>query len=250
MPARITYVGHATVLIELDGVRLLTDPVLRERFLLVSRASAPPAPGTAEEIDAALISHMHADHLDPPSLRELGHATRLIVPPGASKMLERRGFSASTELEPGMSVGVGPVTVTATPAVHDARRWKFGPSREAVGFLVEGPSACVYFAGDTDLHDEMEELRGRVDVALLPIGGWGPRIGEGHLDPQRAAEAAATIAPRIVVPIHWGTFLRADLHRRQPEILTKYPQQLAEAMAGVAPGIELQVLEPGASLSL
>ena len=179
----ITYVGHATVLIELDGVRLLTDPVLRERFLLLSRASAPPAAGTADEIDAALISHMHADHLDPPSLRELGHATRLSSRRGVSKMLERRGLSASTELEPGMSVGIGPVTVTATRAVHDARRWKVGPARTAVGYLVESPTACVYFAGDTDLFDEMEELRGKVDVALLPIGGWGPTIGDGHLDP-------------------------------------------------------------------
>jgi L-ascorbate metabolism protein UlaG (beta-lactamase superfamily) len=95
----------------------------------------------------------------------------------------------------------------------------------------------------------MEELAG-VDVALLPIAGWGTRLGWGHLDPERAAEAAAIIRPRIVIPIHWGTFVSQKLVRSRPEVISEPPRQLAEQLAEKAPGIELHALEPGESLAL
>ena len=246
---RITFVGHATVLLELGGVRLLTDPLLRDRFLVVRRHSQPPDPETGERIDAALISHMHADHLDFPSLKSVDTA-QLIVPAGTGRAFERRGFAAPTELAPGERASVGAVEVEATQAIHDGRRYKAGRRVEAVGYLVRSPRTTVYFAGDTDLYDAMEEFPDRVDVALLPIGGWGPRVGKGHLNPKRAAQAAAMIAPRIVVPIHWGTFLRADLGHRADELLRAYPRELAAEIARRAPGVELQVLEPGESLEV
>lgn len=247
---RITFVGHATTLIEIGGVRLLTDPLLRDRFLFIRRQAKAPHPQTSEDIDAALISHLHADHLDYPSLRQLSEGTSLIAPHGGARTLERHGFSAVSELRPGESSAVGGVEVTATRAIHDGRRWKFGPRFESVGYLLRAPEVSVYFAGDTDLFDEMEELAGKVDVALLPIGGWGPKVGDGHLNPARAAEAAAMIKPRIVIPIHWGTFLRGDLARRAPELLHQYPKDLAAELAKRAPGVDLQVLEPGAALAL
>ncbi|MFL5870903.1 MAG: MBL fold metallo-hydrolase, partial [Solirubrobacterales bacterium] len=199
MAGRITYVGHATTLLELPGVRLMTDPLLRERFMHVPRHTAVPDRGVARDIDAILISHAHADHLDPPSLRVIGRETPLIVPKGTSSLLRRRGFGRLTELAPGDSTTVGGVTVTATQAVHDGRRWKFGGHRHALGYVIEAPGARIYFAGDTDLFDEMADLSG-IDVALLPVAGWGSRLGWGHLDPERAAEAASVIRPRIVVP--------------------------------------------------
>ena len=249
MAERITFVGHSTLLVELAGVRLLTDPLLRERFMHIQRHPEVPEPSIAEGIDAVLISHLHADHLDPPSLRMIGREVQLVVPEGGGRTLRRRGFGTLTELAPGASTTIGQIEVTATTAVHDARRYKFGRHIPALGYLIEASGLRIYFAGDTDLFDEMEDLAG-VDVALLPVGGWGPRIGPGHLDPERAAEAAALIRPRVVIPIHWGTFLSQRLLRRRPEIAVEPPREFAELLAERAPDVELQVLEPGASLEL
>jgi L-ascorbate metabolism protein UlaG (beta-lactamase superfamily) len=247
LAGRITYVGHATILIELGGLRLITDPLLRERFMHIPRHREVPESSVAHDIDAVLISHLHADHLDPPSLRMIGTEVGLIVPDGGGPTVRRRGFRGVTELAPGASTTVGALTVTATPATHDARRWKLGRRLPALGYVVEGAGSRVYFAGDTDLFDEMEELAG-VDVALLPIAGWGPRLSRGHLDPERAAEAAAIIRPRIVVPIHWGTFLSRGLLRKFPDALTAAPREFAELLPGRAPGVDLRVLDPGESL--
>ena len=249
MGDRITYVGHGTVLIEIAGTRLLTDPVFRERFLHVRRHAPEPDPAAKEAIDAVLISHLHADHLDLPSVRSLGDAVPVIASAGARGVLRRRRISGIIGLDAGESTTVGGVKVTATRAVHDGRRYPLGRSIDALGYAIRSSERAIYFAGDTDLFDEMSEL-GPIDVALLPIGGWGPRVGSGHLNPERAAEAAARIKPRVVVPIHWGTYLRAGLDKTRPELLRRYPEDLARELAGRAPGVELQVLEPGESLEL
>jgi L-ascorbate metabolism protein UlaG (beta-lactamase superfamily) len=246
---RITYVGHATLLLELAGRRLITDPLLRDRFIHVTRQAELPEAQIAEDIDAVLISHLHADHLDPPSLRMIGRDVRLVVPDGGGPTVRRRGFRNVTELAPDASTTVGELEITATTAVHDARRYKFGRHVPALGYLIETPSLRVYFAGDTDLFDEMEELAG-VDVALLPIAGWGTRLGWGHLDPERAAKAAALIGPRVVIPIHWGTFLSKQLVRARPEVVSEPPREFAEELAKHAPGVELHALEPGEALNL
>jgi L-ascorbate metabolism protein UlaG (beta-lactamase superfamily) len=250
MNDRLTFLGHATVLLELAGQRLLTDPMLREHFLWVRRQVALPAPEHSERIDAVLISHQHADHLDFPSLRSVGGDPRTIVPERSARLLGRHRMGGAEELAPGRSVRVGEVEVTATEAEHDGRRWKIGRRAPAVGYLIEAPETSVYFAGDTDLFNSMEELRGRVDVAVLPIGGWGRTVDAGHLDPERAARAAAIIQPRVLVPIHWGTYLRGDVRRLQPELLHIYPRRLADELPRRAPGVDLRVLEPGESLDL
>ena len=250
MPDRLTFVGHATVLLELAGQRLLTDPLLRDRFLWVRRQVPPPAPEHRERIDAVLISHQHPDHLDFPSLRSLDGKRRVVVPERSARLLRRHGIPGAEELAAGRSLRVGEVDVTATKAHHDGRRWKLGRRVSALGYLIEAPGVRLYFAGDTDLFDAMEELRGRVDVAVLPIGGWGSTVGAGHLDPERAARAASIIRPRIVVPVHWGTYLRGDVGWRRPDLLTLYPQRLAEELPRRAPDAELRVLRPGESLEL
>ena len=250
MPDRLTFLGHATVLLELAGQRLLTDPVLRERFLWVRRQVPLPAAEHRERIDAVLISHQHPDHLDFPSLHALEGEPRTIVPERSARLLARHGIADAEELPRGGSVRVGEVEITATEAEHDGRRWKIGLRRPAAGYLIESAGARVYFAGDTDLFDAMEELRGRVDVAVLPIGGWGPTVGRGHLDPERAARAAAIIEPRVLVPVHWGTYLRSDVWRHRPELLHVYPRKLAEELPARAPGVDLRVLEPGESLDV
>jgi L-ascorbate metabolism protein UlaG (beta-lactamase superfamily) len=257
-PDRITYVGHATALLELGGVRLLTDPILRRRLLHIKRRPPPPDPSVAEAIDAVLVSHLHPDHLDFPSLRSIGEDTRVIVPRGGARTLARRGFRVVTELVPGQSTTVGPLEVTAVPADHDARRYRVGPHVDALGFVVAG-SRRIYFAGDTDLFDEMTEIaavgsdRGAgagLDVALLPIGGWGVRVGKGHLDPRRAAKAAARLRPRVAIPIHWGTLFRIGLDRARPELVDGPASRFAAELADLAPGVEPRILAPGESYSL
>jgi L-ascorbate metabolism protein UlaG (beta-lactamase superfamily) len=241
--AEITYVGHGSVLVSMDGVVLFTDPVLRGRVAHLRRAVPPvnelPVP------DAVLVSHQHGDHLDPRSLQRLGREIRLVAPPGATQYLRRRGFEDVTELRPGEEVAVGPVTVRATRADHGGSRRR-GRSGLAIGYLIEG-TRRVYFAGDTDVFPEMAEL-GPVDVALLPIWGWGPTLGPGHLDPSSAARAAALLSARVVVPIHWGTYAPAHvLVRSRPAYLDEPPGRFRAEAASAAPGSEVRVLAPGES---
>ena len=96
----------------------------------------------------------------------------------------------------------------------------------------------------------MRELRGAVDVALIPIWGWGTSLGPGHLDPEGAARAIALVEPRIAIPIHWGTFLPAGLGRRNPHLLKDPPLEFARHMAELAPATRVETLAPGASLVL
>jgi L-ascorbate metabolism protein UlaG (beta-lactamase superfamily) len=249
MPDQITYVGHATVLVELDGVRLLTDPVLRSRVGPLRRHGAPPAPRVTENLDAVLISHLHHDHADLPSLRRIGRDVAVIGAPGSRKFLERRGFGAVSELAPGESSQVGAVTVTAVEARHPSES-RFERHSEAVGFLLAGRRRRIYFAGDTDLFDGMGELGPGLDLALLPIWGWGPSVGPGHLDPKRAAQAAALLSPRVVVPIHWGTLYPFGLSRLRPDPLRSPPRKFETWMRELAPQVEARVLAPGEAASL
>ena len=246
----LTFVGHSTVLVELGGVRLLTDPVLRDRLLHLRRHAIAPAREVGERIDAVLISHLHGDHLDLPSLRSVGGEARLIVPRGAGAWLGRAGFERVTELAAGETTAVGEIEVAAVQAHHQPRRWTLaGPKAQPIGFEVRGERR-VYFAGDTDLVPEMDEMAGTIDVALLPVWGWGTTLKAGHLDPRRAAEAAARIRPRIAVPIHWGTLFPIGRARKHGHLLHDPPREFAAQVAELAPDVEVRVLEPGESLAL
>jgi L-ascorbate metabolism protein UlaG (beta-lactamase superfamily) len=247
-PDDFTYVGHATVLIELDGVRLLTDPVLRPRIGPLVRHGPLPAPHLTAGLDAVLISHLHRDHADLGSLRRLGRGTRLLVPPGSRRFFERHGFTDVTELAPGESSEVGPLTVTAVEADHDGGKRRGAPEVVPVGFTISG-SRRVYFAGDTDLFDGMSDLGG-LDLALLPVWGWGPTLGAGHLDPEGAARAAALLSPRLAVPIHWGTLYPLGLGRLRPGRLRLPAQEFAAQARRLAPQVVTRVLSPGESASL
>jgi L-ascorbate metabolism protein UlaG (beta-lactamase superfamily) len=245
---RITWLGHATVLLEVAGVRLLTDPVLRGRVAHLRRRM-PHGGGsvTVDPVDAVLISHVHHDHLDRGSLRRLDRAhTRAVVPRGAAPLLHGLGFSAVHELQAGETVAIGGADVEAVPAWHPTRRWPHRTTHPALGYLVER----IWFAGDTDLDPAMEALRGRVDVALLPIWGWGPRLGPGHLDPESAAHAAALVQPQLVVPIHWGTFLPLGSAWRHGPVLTEPAEAFAAQVVRTAPRVGVARLAAGEALSL
>lgn len=241
----ITYVGHATVLVELDGARILTDPLLRGGVAHLRRVG--PRPGDLGPVDAVLLSHGHFDHVDLGSLRHLRRVPT-ICPHGLGRFLRRR-MPDVTELDPGEEAAVGPVTVRATPARHGGARPPLYPHGRSVGYAIEG-SRTVYFAGDTDLFPELEGLVPELDVALLPVAGWGAKVGSGHLDPERAAEAARRLGPRLAVPIHWGTFERVHRRTRDPAERRAPAEEFARAVERVAPGVGVRILEPGERLEL
>jgi L-ascorbate metabolism protein UlaG (beta-lactamase superfamily) len=241
MSARLTWLGHATVVLELDGARLLTDPVLRPRVAHLQREV--PAPGELGRLDAILVSHAHRDHLDLPSLRRLDRAALVVAPPAAARVLRRAGHAVRT-LVAGEELELAGVRVRAVAAVHDGRRVPIGRAASAVGYVVTG-SRRVYFAGDTEPYEAMNELAGTLDAALLPVSGWGPRVGPGHMDPRGAAEALALLQPALAVPVHWGTYRRIG-HRATGEPAREFAARAAD----VAPGVRVVVLEPGGSVEL
>ncbi|HEY3190422.1 MAG TPA: MBL fold metallo-hydrolase [Solirubrobacteraceae bacterium] len=246
---RLTWVGHATVVVELGGARAITDPVLRRRVAHLVRHGSAPAPGVASGLDGVLLSHLHLDHADARSLRRIDRDVTVLAPSGAGGILQRLGFRHIREVAPGARVELGGMSVTAVPATHDGRRHPLADAAGAIGFVAAG-ARRVYFAGDTDLFAGMEDLADDLDVALLPVWGWGPTLGPGHMDPRTAAEAAALLRPRMAVPVHWGTLYPAGLARWRSAALTEPGRAFARHAAELAPGVEVRVLTPGETLEL
>jgi L-ascorbate metabolism protein UlaG (beta-lactamase superfamily) len=255
------YLGHSTARIEMAGRTVLTDPVLTHRIGALRRVIPEPGRETWADVDVVLLSHLHADHLHLPSLRLLGSDTRIVVPRGAGHWLRRRGFTRIVEMSPGDVIHDGDLRITGVYADHSGHRWgprlTHGPDTDAIGHLLEGGGATIYVSGDTALHDGMPRLAERdVDVALLPVWGWGPNLGPGHLDPTEAAEAVAQIRPRIAVPVHWGTLSVAGLLRRPSplrsrmrRLLEEPPRHFAEEVARRGLPTRVLITEPGEAVS-
>ena len=245
----ITFLGHATVLLELAGMRILTDPLVFERLLILRRASTRLDPALHRDIDTVLISHLHVDHLHIRSLLEIGRGTRVIMPAGGERLLTGHGFTRVEGVRPGDVMDVGPVRVTATFADHDGRRPPLGPAGPPLGFVLEAGPTKIYFAGDTDVFPGMADLAPSLDLAMLPVWGWGPRLGHGHLNPRRAAEALRLLAPRYAVPIHWGTLWPYGLGRVVPGRLTDPPREFARFARRYAPDVHVLLTPPGQPVS-
>jgi L-ascorbate metabolism protein UlaG (beta-lactamase superfamily) len=250
----ITWWGHATVTLRDSGVRVLTDPLFTHRLAHLRRRRGPvPAPEAAEA-DLVLVSHLHADHLHVGSLARLAPGTRVLLPRGAQASVPalrrvRRRLRLA-EVAAGDTYGVGPLTVRAVPARHDGRRLPVGPQRvPALGYVVEGASR-TYFAGDTGLFDGMAEAVGGCDVALLPVGGWGPFLGHGHLDPARAARALARLGPRDAVPVHYGTLWPYGMDAVRPHEFHAPGEDFARLAARTAPSVAVHCLRHGESVRL
>jgi L-ascorbate metabolism protein UlaG (beta-lactamase superfamily) len=216
---QVTWWGHATCTISIAGVRVLTDPVFTARVAHLHRPVAPVPPDEAHEADVAIVSHLHADHLHLPSLRRLADGTRVVAPLGTARLLARRLPELAArveEVEPGAAVQVGDVEIVATPAAHDGHRLPGSPHRgPALGFVLRAAGTSVWFAGDTGLFDGIAEI-GPVDIAVVPVGGWGPTLGRHHLDPVQAAEAVRRVAAHDAIPIHYGTFWPQGLRTAAP----------------------------------
>jgi L-ascorbate metabolism protein UlaG (beta-lactamase superfamily) len=206
------------------------------------------APAVPTSVDFVLLSHLHRDHADGASLRALGPHVCVVAPAGASSALRRLTVGPTHELTAGESVALNDaVIVHAVAADHDGRRHPVGHPVAALGYIIETPQQRIYFAGDTDLFDEMAALADPpLDVALLPIWGWGPSLGPGHMNPERAARAVALLAPRIVVPIHWGTFLPIGTRHRQA--LVDPIDEFVDRMRGG--DVRVAAMAPGGVLEL
>jgi L-ascorbate metabolism protein UlaG (beta-lactamase superfamily) len=254
------FLGHSTVRVELAGRTVLTDPLLTDTVGLLRRVVPLPDPATWAGVDLVLISHLHGDHLHLPSLRTLGRDVRIVVPRGAAAWLRARGFRRVDELSAGESMADGALTVTAVRAVHSGHRWgprlTHGPATESLGYLISGGGSTVYASGDTGLFPGMSALAARcVDVALLPVWGWGPNLGPGHLDPVTAVDAVTLIRPKTVVPVHWGTLAVAGMtsapspvRSRMRRLLVDPPHSFAAEVA--ARGLDTRVLvtQPGTAV--
>lgn len=248
---RITWWGHSTTTIEDQGVRLLTDPVLTGRIGHLRRRRGPLPGPAATDCDAVLVSHLHADHLHLTSLPLVSPDAALVVPRGAARLIQQTCGTAladrCVEMAPGNQLRIGGLDITAVTAVHDGRRLPWTPySAPALGYRVDSlPS--VWFAGDTDLYDDLAAEAGPVDLALVPVGGWGPSLGPGHLDPVRAAEAVLRVGARVAVPMHFGTFWPIGLEWVRPELFLPPGDLFRTLMAAVDPTVRVELLAPGES---
>lgn len=260
LPLGLRFVGHSTVRMELAGRVVLTDPVLTDRVSALTRVTRSSTAADRAGVDVVVLSHLHGDHLHLPSLRMLDPGVRVVVPRGAGTWLRGKGIRRVEELAPGERLVDGDLRITGVPARHSGHRWgprsTRGPQAEAMGHLVEGGGVRVYAAGDTDLFPEMADLAG-VDVALLPVWGWGPTLGPGHLTPARAAEAVRLLRPRVAVPVHWGTLALAGLARapgrhgaRMRRLLKEPPYEFAAAVADAGVPTQVVVTPPGEDVAL
>jgi L-ascorbate metabolism protein UlaG (beta-lactamase superfamily) len=251
----VTWLGHSAVMLEMDGVRLVADPVYDHvgRTGLVRRIGGRLPDGVAWRPDLVVLSHMHHDHTDLPTLNRLGAAV-LVAPPGGGEWLSEHGFDVLGEPRAGETVIAHGLTVTAVTANHEGNR-RGGPLADAVGHLVSNDHLTVWLAGDTDLFDQMNELptlspTGSIDLAMVPVWGWGPNIGPGHLDPIRAAEAVRRVGARRAVPVHWGTLHPLFYRRFMTRQLTRPGPELAEEVARRAIDAHVDVLSVGSSITL
>ena len=218
----LTWIGHASFLVRMDGATFLTDPMFSRRASPLSfagpRRLVPPgvAIDALPKVDFALVSHDHYDHLDLPSVRALARrGVRFVVPSGVGEIVRRAGGEVA-ELEWWGRQDLGPVTVHCVPSRHFSGRSLLDRNRRLwAGFVVEGPSRRFYHAGDTASFDGFAEIGrrlGPIDLAAMPIGAYLPRrmMAPVHVTPEEALQGALAARASRIAAMHWGTFDLAD----------------------------------------
>lgn len=216
---RVTWLGHSTLLIEIDGVRVLTDPVWGQRasplpFAGPKRFHPPPAPLSAlPPLDAVIVSHDHYDHLDRPTIRALARSSvPFITSLGVGVHLEKWGVPAEriTELDWWEQTELKGVTITAAPDQHfSGRLIKDRNSTLWSSYHLQGPKHSFFFGADTGLTPEYADIARRLgpfDIVALEIGAYHPSWGDIHMGPVNALSARDLLGSGAFLPIHWGTF--------------------------------------------
>jgi L-ascorbate metabolism protein UlaG (beta-lactamase superfamily) len=205
--ASVTWIGHASALVDLGGERVLVDPLGRRRTR------------QAGDYQAILITHAHVDHLNRWTLSSLDRSARVVVPRGAAGLVKDLGFAEVREIEPGDDFAVGRLDIACVPTRHDPGRWRKGDAPICSGYVVARDGVAVHHAGDIDMSDfsVFEDIgrRVRIDATLLPIGGMLPvwyyrwrrkALDKGiHIDPDTALEVAQRLGAASMIPVHWGT---------------------------------------------
>ena len=255
---RVVYVGHATVLLEIAGLRIMTDPNFDPKLGRILRRVSPPGIALQDlpVLDAILLTHAHADHLSFASLDAIPSTTPLYAPSSVARWLNRLGYRQAIPLEPGQTASIGSITVHAASAQHNGNRYGVDKWRSATSMYLmdDGVTSC-FFAGDTALtpsthemvRDKLVERGRRLDVALLPIGHapwWKPGFRRGHLTSTDALELFQRLGARYFIPYHWGTF-----HH-----VTSGPYDAIDrlrAQLGSHPrGSDVRIIEPGEALEI
>lgn len=211
----VTWWGHSSTTIELGQVRVGTDPLFANHVAHLRRRGPTPTPA-ASELDLVLVSHLHADHLHVPSLAGVNRGVPIVVPKGARPYLGAISDRHFVEVEPGDSLDIEGVHLDVLPARHDGRRHPLARiAATAIGFRVDDGSQSFWYPGDTGPSNAMSEVA-PVDLAVVPIGGWGPTLGPEHMGPEDAAIAVGRVGARWAVPVHYGTLWPVGLRLVHP----------------------------------
>ena len=235
----VTWIGHATLLLQAEGMSVLTDPMFSDRMFAIRRL-APPGLALAAlpPIDVVVVSHNHRDHLDEASVRALGPEVTFVVPLGLGAWFRKRGLVKVVELdwwdETQLTARGRHLRVTLVPAQHWSMRVGVDTNQSLWGgFVIESPSVRFYFAGDTGYPAAFKDIGRRfpgIDYALLPIGAYEPRwfMKAQHIGPDEAAVAFGELEAKTLIPMHWGTFRLSDEPLAEPPVL------LRQALGGAA----------------
>ncbi|QCW50669.1 MBL fold metallo-hydrolase [Nocardioides dongxiaopingii] len=246
--AGVTWWGHSSMTIDLPTASVATDPLMTRRLYHLRRA-VPEPPEAASRADVVLVSHLHHDHLHLPSLARFAPEVPLVVPRGAPAAVKGLHSRELVEVAPGDSVVVAGVSIDVLPATHDGRRDNLPRRAQAVpalGFRFTDQTTSVWYPGDTGVRADFADVA-PVDLAAVPIGGWGPTLGEEHLDPEEAVAAVAAVGARWALAVHYGTYWPLALRRLHPRnhdrLFVTPPQRFHRAAQDT--GLAAVTLTPG-----
>ena len=239
----ICWLTHASFLIQLEGKRFLIDPVFGDIPFYKRRLQAPYDADTLGRIDYLLVSHVHYDHLDIPSIRRIAaYNPHAVVPERMSTLLRKAGIERTTECAWYESFSDEKIRITLLPAKHWGRRGPFDKNKVLWGaYLIESPRCKIFFCGDSAMGEHFAEIGARfaIDYALMPIGAYEPAyiMKHNHLDPEQALHAAVQLGAKRTVPMHYGTFKLSDEPLQEPlQRFVRYAEEI---------GVDTLVLKPG-----